>query len=166
SSPTKQASQLARYPMTATSPRLGSTLCLSLTILSRLRERLQIDLPQTLFEDCSTIHDLQHYFSTLTGPSSRDSTPSSESILTPQTDDPESLSSVRDTEPTDKTSHLRSLIARELGIDVEELLAADDLSAVGIDSLMALTIAGAVREQLGIAVPPDDSHGRIFDDRY
>lgn len=50
---------------------------------------------------------------------------------------------------------VRSTIAEEMGIGFEECLAAPDLASLGMDSLMALTISGILREKTGLDVPKE-----------
>ena len=133
---------------------LGVDSLLSLTILSKLRESLHMDIPQSVFQDCSTVRDLRSYVQTLGGndddASSIAETSASSGAETPET--------IEDSEPAvggDTISILRSTIAEQIGIEVEELLAADDLSAFGVDSLMSLSILGALREKTGLTIPRD-----------
>jgi iterative type I PKS product template protein len=129
---------------------LGIDSLLSLTIVSNLQDRLQIDVPRTLFEDCSTFEGLRVYFNNMTNATSHSDKTyvASEVILTPST-------SQGGSDITDKVIAFRSLIARGIGIPADDLHDTEDLSAMGLDSLMAFTIAGAAREQLGITISPD-----------
>ena len=47
----------------------------------------------------------------------------------------------------------RKLVAAEMGVDVSEITDKVDLSEMGMDSLMSLTILGAMREQTGVDLP-------------
>ncbi|KAG7124162.1 Conidial pigment polyketide synthase PfmaE like protein [Verticillium longisporum] len=42
-----------------------------------------------------------------------------------------------------------------MGVDVDEIIAAPDLAALGMDSLMSLSILGTLREQSGLDIPGD-----------
>lgn len=133
---------------------LGVDSLLSLTILSKLRETLQQHIPQNLFHDLSTVGDLRRHFQIAGNDdddySSIDDTPPSSNVGTPE--------SLEDPVPTvvdDTISIIRSTVAEQIGIEVEELLAADDLTEFGVDSLMSLSILGALREKTGLTIPRD-----------
>ena len=133
---------------------LGVDSLLSLTILSKLRETLKQHIPQNIFHDLSTVGDLRRHFQIAGNDddvySSIDDTPPSSKVETPQ--------SLEDPEPAvvDETiSIIRSTIAEQIGIEVEELLAADDFTEFGVDSLMSLSILGALREKTGLTIPRD-----------
>lgn len=135
---------------------LGVDSLLSLTILSKIRETVGIDLPQSTFADCETVGDLK----SLLGDTSSTSDMSSESSLeTPPDSGLQTPALVA--EPAtiaangDMIEALHATLAEQIGIDVEELVATDDLSALGVDSLMSLSIVAALREKMGISVPQD-----------
>lgn len=50
---------------------------------------------------------------------------------------------------------IRQTISEEMGVEIAELSAADDLSALGMDSLMSLSILGMLREKAGLSLPAD-----------
>jgi thioesterase domain-containing protein/acyl carrier protein len=50
---------------------------------------------------------------------------------------------------------LRTTIAEAMGVEVDEIVAAPNLSQLGMDSLMSLTILGSLREHMNIDLPPD-----------
>ncbi|KAK4694497.1 hypothetical protein P7C71_g3101, partial [Lecanoromycetidae sp. Uapishka_2] len=133
---------------------LGVDSLLSLTILSKLRENLQQNIPQNLFHDFPTVGALRRHFQIANGSddgcSSTDETPNSTDVETPE--------SLEDPEPAiadDTISIIRSTIAEQIGIEVEELLAANDFTEFGVDSLMSLSILGALREKTGLTIPRD-----------
>jgi iron transport multicopper oxidase len=45
-----------------------------------------------------------------------------------------------------------SIMAKQIGVEVEELLAVDDLSSLGLDSLMSLSIQGSIQEELSLKI--------------
>ena len=146
---------------------LGVDSLMSLTISGRFREELSLEVPNTLFTDFPTVGALKSYLSkqgpeevvdestdssdkpgediampTLTPDSSASS---SVGLRTPQVDgeDEEGLITV-----------IRSTIANEMGIDIEEIADTTDLSTIGMDSLMSLTILGTLREQTSLQLDP------------
>ena len=148
---------------------MGVDSLMSLSICGRMREELDIDAPSTLFVDCSTVGALRghlrqydskasptesEYDSGSTTPSmdSDDSSSQDGSVGTPLSppgspgmpSDSDSLSMI-----------IRQTISEEMGVDIQELSAADDLTALGMDSLMSLSILGMLREKAGLSLPSD-----------
>jgi iterative type I PKS product template protein len=140
---------------------LGVDSLLSLTILAKLKDRFSIDLPQTLFEDHPTLNELQKFISNSidTGYSSGSSDSGYDSPPVGQITKIPAISSIpapsAKSQDSGKIAQLRTIVATEIGVEIEELLNADDLIAFGVDSLMSLTIAGAIQQQLGISASPD-----------
>ena len=134
---------------------LGIDSLMSLTILSKLRETLQVDLPQSTFNDCATLGDLR---SVLKIPNdSSDSSEEDDSSSSPVSTPPSSVA--ESPQPIDESAGdgtvivMRETVAELIGVDVEELMAAEDITELGVDSLMSLSILGALREKLGIDIP-------------
>jgi iterative type I PKS product template protein len=152
---------------------MGVDSLMSLSICGRIREELEIDAPASLFVDYPTVGSLKGHLSQYGSPkladveveySSGSSTPSMEyddntshdgSAETPMSppgtpgtpgtpSDSESLSMI-----------IRQTISEEMGVDIAELSAADDLSSLGMDSLMSLSILGMLREKAGLSLPAD-----------
>lgn len=154
---------------------LGVDSLLSLTISARFREELDMDIPSTLFTDCSTVGELKKHFSQFDGativeddssvtsdePSGAptpfeapagqsDSTPASSAGSDDGHDD------VKPSAPTEGGASLaRKLVAEEMGVDVSEITDDLDLTDIGMDSLMSLTILGSMREATGRDLPAD-----------
>lgn len=149
---------------------MGVDSLMSLSICGRIREELEIDAPASLFVDHPTVGSLKGHLSQYTTSkivdtedeySSGSSTPSlgyddsssqDGSMGTPLSppgtpgtpSDSESLSMI-----------IRQTISEEMGVDIAELSAADNLSALGMDSLMSLSILGMLREKAGLSLPAD-----------
>ena len=146
---------------------LGVDSLLSLTITAKLREALEIDIPTDLFTNNETIGALKKWFSQLDGaapPDSDSDTTSEDGIHTPANDDtstpPSSPpSSVSDTDEkpsfvsSGEISPAKQIIAEEMGVAVEELTDQADLSEMGMDSLMSLTILSSLRDKTGADLP-------------
>lgn len=148
---------------------MGVDSLMSLSISGRIREELEIDAPSSLFVDYSTVGALKghlrqydakvisvesEYDSGSTTPSldSDDNSSQDGSIGTPMSP-PGSPG-----EPSDADSLsmiIRQTISEEMGVDIQELSTADDLSALGMDSLMSLSILGMLREKAGLSLPAD-----------
>ncbi|KAL8840742.1 MAG: hypothetical protein Q9170_001180 [Blastenia crenularia] len=152
---------------------LGVDSLMSLSITGRMREELEIEVQSSLFTDHPTVRGMKGYLSQydlsemveellestdesmssevdsddmssnegrMSTPTSLDSADMSEPSEAPT--DPESLSMI-----------VRETISREMGVEVSELLATDDLSSLGMDSLMSLSILGVLRETTGLSLP-------------
>ncbi|KAJ5572589.1 polyketide synthase [Penicillium hetheringtonii] len=136
---------------------LGVDSLLSMTILSQLQDSLEIQLPASLFTDFPTFGVLQDYVqSILRDQSTGPSTPSS-TRLEPNT--PSTSSGYQDESENPlldaRLPEVYTIIADEIGVDVQEILATDDLSVLGLDSMMAISIGAALNEKLGVHVPSD-----------
>ena len=139
---------------------LGVDSLLSLTILSKLRETLHIDLPQATFEDYATVKDLLCFLEVPDGTagdlSTINTTPASSGTVSPKLAIETQALAVEAT-----VSRLRTTIAEEIGVEVEDLLANEDLSTLGVDSLMCLSILGALRDKVSLSVPPEVIEGHF-----
>lgn len=135
---------------------LGVDSLMILSISGRFREELYLDVPASLFTEYPTIGDLKVFLTqqkteTTLELSEDDSTSSetdSENFLSPVS----SLSSEGD--HAGILDDLRSIIAEEMGMAIEEIADTTDLSTIGMDSLMSLTILGALREKTSLSVSP------------
>ena len=141
--------------------QLGVDSLLSLTILSKLREGMQLEVSKTLFQDCETVGDLLKQYQ---GVSSSGETSDDESDPGPSTPPtsggttPETIDESKPVKP-DTISTVRTIIADLIGVEVDELVETDDLSSLGVDSLMSLSILGALREEAGLNIPADAISG-------
>ncbi|KAL8944057.1 MAG: hypothetical protein Q9211_000722 [Gyalolechia sp. 1 TL-2023] len=160
---------------------LGVDSLMSLSITGKMREELEIEVQSSLFTDYPTVHGMKGFLSLhslrdradelsgttdgslgselesddMSSNSGRMSTPTSidsadRRELSEEVTDPESLSMT-----------VRETISREMGVEVKELLATDDLSSLGMDSLMSLSILGVLREASGLSLPTNfliDNH--------
>ena len=135
---------------------LGIDSLLSLTLVSKLNNKFSMDLPPTIFSGDVKIGDLQKHFpsaSSAESISSESTSPSGTSTPASSLD----LNTESPSKPTVEVSNsqqsaLRSLVMEEIGMNEEDLMAAEDLSQLGIDSLMTLTIVENARARLGIVI--------------
>lgn len=158
---------------------LGVDSLMGLTVSGRIREDLDLDINSSVFVDYPTIKAFKIYLQQfersgagpINGPSSDDSIDSSsETEETPdlmETDSnvttPENESEEDDLKSTVPTkgrdtglkAAIRDTIAEEMGVEVEEIIAAPDLANLGMDSLMSLSILGNLREKTGLDIPSD-----------
>lgn len=158
---------------------LGIDSLLSLQILGKLREALDLDLPANVFIDCETVGDLKNYLNEVAGDSdpssastsiaSTSTAATSPSILTDKGDDyfeepkaapsvplQSSLQIVKKSSSDDNLLMLfRETISEQMGIAMEEVVGSNDLLSLGMDSLMSICILGVIREKTELDLPPD-----------
>lgn len=154
---------------------LGVDSLMGLTVSGRLREDLDLDINSHAFVDHSTIGAFKAYLQQFERPgatrdaSTDSNTSSSETEETPDIMDSDSNVTTPDNESEDVDlkadsgkgdaaglqSIVRDCIASEMGIEVEEIVAAPDLANLGMDSLMSLSILGNLRERTGLNIPSD-----------
>ncbi|OAL46128.1 ketoacyl-synt-domain-containing protein [Pyrenochaeta sp. DS3sAY3a] len=156
---------------------LGVDSLLSLTISARFREELELDIPSSLFTDCATVGELKKHFAQYDGgvtivddDGSSDTTDEPSDASTPF--EPATASTPASSAPSvsgndidikvtsevvvdGEPSLARKLVAEEMGVDVSEITDELDLTDIGMDSLMSLTILGSMREQTGRDLPAD-----------
>ncbi|KAL2260542.1 hypothetical protein VTK26DRAFT_5418 [Humicola hyalothermophila] len=153
----------------------GVDSLMGLTVSAKIREELELEVPSQSFIDYPTVGAFKAY---VTGQfekpgrkasiSSRDSGMSSDmsraidfdSNVTTPLDESETESDKDDERAQDGQSEglqplLRRTIVEEAGVHLDEIMAAPNLKDLGIDSLMAISILGKIREETGIDLPSD-----------
>lgn len=145
---------------------MGVDSLLSLAITGRFREELEIEVQSSLFTDYPTVSVMKQFLSRfntaeigdiLDGSSAGTTTPSLDSYANSTPGDSSSVPTSPSShgEPDSLSNLLRETIAYEMGVDVAEILAAADLTSLGMDSLMSLSILGSLREKTGMSLPPN-----------
>ncbi|KAL9101302.1 MAG: hypothetical protein Q9163_003414 [Psora crenata] len=139
---------------------LGVDSLLTLTMASRLREELEVDVPSSLFVDCPTVKDLIAFLGA--GEDTASSTRASTLRLTPQTTSEasgdqtdETESSSADLEDVNVMATIRCILAEEIGIPANELKGPCDFGELGLDSLLSLTVLARLREEVNLDLPGD-----------
>ncbi len=134
---------------------MGVDSLLSLTISGKFREELDIEVESSIFVECPSVKDLKQYFSenhsgassVLLTPENSGSDTEVESLTT--VDDEEERTDAKDGPINDGAmTKVREIIAEEVGVSIAEIQDNADLSQLGMDSLMALTVTGRLREEL------------------
>lgn len=128
---------------------LGLDSLFQLRLLDRMREHFAKEFPLALFTDCPTIREFRTFIESgciAALPLQRPRTPSPISVRSLRTSNPNLSCDVLDVE----WSAVIQIIAEEIGAQVDELLDETDFEELGIDSLMALTIAARLREHTNI----------------
>ncbi|KAH9900317.1 polyketide synthase [Xylariomycetidae sp. FL2044] len=153
---------------------LGVDSLMGLTISGRLREELELDVDSHAFNDHATIGAFKKFLAQFesttvaveessgsSGSSYSDEDLESDSDVTTPPDESDKGSVKGDVAPTQSGNNselqqiVRETICAEMGVDLEEIIAAPDLAALGMDSLMSLSILGILREKTGLDVPSD-----------
>ncbi|KKY31072.1 putative polyketide synthase [Diaporthe ampelina] len=157
---------------------LGVDSLMGLTVSGRIREELDLDIDSHVFVEHLSIGSFKSYLQQFEKPgaaeilSSGDSADSSSETETPELMDSESDVTTPDDESESMEikgendskdgagnarlrSAVRETIASEMGVEVEEIIAAPDLANLGMDSLMSLSILGTLREKTGRDIPSD-----------
>ncbi|KAK5088555.1 polyketide synthase [Lithohypha guttulata] len=163
---------------------LGVDSLMSLTISGKFREDLDLEVESSLFTDYASVGALRKHLSEMAGPAvaapadDTDSTESTdgdsesedgtvESGLT--TPEPEEVAPKAETGRSaavesyaappaaggpDMIETIRRVIAQEMEMELDEIVETTDLSNLGMDSLMALTVLGKLREDHDIDLDP------------
>lgn len=130
----------------------GVDSLLSLTIVGRIQEELGFEVPSSLFMDYPTPKDLIRFFGARDDSSiSRPSSEISSGIVTPENGGYTAVTSDQQLEPS-VIDVIRDTVARET-VAMVELTPTASFSDIGIDSLLALTIAGTLSETLEMEIP-------------
>lgn len=156
---------------------LGVDSLMSLTISAKFREDLDLEISSTLFTDYPTVGKMKRFFAQYDGAAplveSEDSEDESkeqsdastpfggEDAGTPASCTPSSAPSLSGKEPVEEQSNVdngeaslaRQTIAEEMGVGISDIGDQADLSELGMDSLMSLTILSALREKTGTDLP-------------
>lgn len=138
--------------------KAGVDSLMSLQILSKISTTLDIDLDPDIFQSLTTVQKLRAHLadlyldcpdSEIDSSSTGGGSPSLP--VTPYSHDDRLLNDDR------WVALLVSTISEELGVDVEELERhAEDLSALGLDSLMGFTVISSLEEKFGIEIETSD----------
>lgn len=146
---------------------LGIDSLLSISITARLSEVLGNAVPVTLFVDCTSVKQLRAHFARGSddepGLSSDSSTcsdagdilgsPASGSQTRESSIGESSMGQTPAVPGDDLPGLVRNIIASEVGIEVEEIDDLTPLSDLGVDSLLSLSILGAIKDQTGRVLP-------------
>lgn len=150
---------------------VGIDSLLSLTIAGRLREELGVDVPGDLFLRYPKVKALKAHLSkqdagiaevgakkekVVAVTSQASASSGSEGTSTPW-----SLMSARESdegaaltpEEDELLGRVKATISEQMGMPIEEISGGVDLGSLGMDSLMAISILGSLREQTGQDLP-------------
>ena len=149
---------------------LGIDSLMSLSISSRIREDLSLEIQATAFSDYRTIGAVKEFLKSLTGEDSTQIGSSDSDTMSDFSLDVDDTSSHADSISTQLTPPdsppapgnsqslsriLRQIISEGMEVDVVELMSISDLSTAGMDSLMALSLLSTLREKTDLELPAD-----------
>ncbi|KAL2264683.1 hypothetical protein VTJ83DRAFT_7193 [Remersonia thermophila] len=150
---------------------LGVDSLMSLTVIGMIREQLEVEIRSNAFVDYPTVSSFKRYLADVVKSLGKEAAPSPEpgaSTSEEDTGDSEPGSGVttptagsdapseaedasEDREHGDGDSRqrretIRGILSGELGVDVDEIVAAPSLADLGLDSLMNLNIVGKLQD--------------------
>lgn len=152
---------------------LGVDSLMSLTVSGRIKEDLELDIDNHVFVDHATIGAFKKYLAKFETPERKESVSSSgesnsagsdsdtpeigsdSDITTPLEGSEDGSVKGGESSSSDLQDIVRGTISEEMGVEVDEIIAAPDLVALGMDSLMSLSILGTLREKTGLDIPSD-----------
>nr|AAO60166.1 polyketide synthase I [Endoconidiophora resinifera] len=139
---------------------LGVDSLMGLTVAGCIREDLDIDIDNHVFNDCDSVGAFKNYLKQFetAAPVVSSQDDSEDCSEEDENTEPESnvttpIDSGDDDDGDDVQGIFRQTIAKEMGVEVDELIAAPDLASMGMDSLMTLQILGELRELTGNDYP-------------
>jgi iterative type I PKS product template protein len=148
---------------------VGVDSIMSMTIVSQLRELLDIDIPATLLLEQPTVKSLRTFLTQIdiksplsdtdtylsSSESSVISRPTTAATSADNSDDDTAGEDADEMDTDNLISTIRSTISEQMGIPMAEIMNDTDLSSLGMDSLMSLSILGDLREETGQDFPSD-----------
>lgn len=143
-----------------------------LAISGRFREELNLEVQDSLFIEVPTVKHLKLFLSQNGADTASEGSFDESEVLEDINGTPNTIltASLRrnsrktfagTTSPQPESDEhqimniIRSTIAHEMDIDIEEIADTTDLSAIGLDSLMSLTILGVLRERTALSIEPN-----------
>ena len=151
---------------------LGLDSLLSLAFIASLKETLDIDVSQKTFRDHSSVGSFLTFLGGNTGkwvsepplrvsravsllsPSSRQERTDVAAVMLSGALTPDSVSSDDESVLSTSAADVRIVIARTMGVEINELTPYTDLHALGLDSLMAIVLRATLKEELDLNVEP------------
>lgn len=147
---------------------IGIDSLLALNIAGRLREAFGLDCASSVLSDYPTVVQLtKHLGGSESSLSPELSTPelarpSSSPSTQPSTPELESMSAassetdatIPELDSKDLIQFIRRALAKEIGVDEADITTDLNLSELGVDSLLALNVLGAIRSSFDIDPPP------------
>jgi naphtho-gamma-pyrone polyketide synthase len=146
----------------------GVDSLLSLTVTGRYREELNLDLESSVFIDQPTIRDFKRFVIQMSPSESSDgsaSEPDTEisfngnvssgasSPASAGTISPPNEKMMMPVQEDNTMKGIRAILADEIGVPAEEIKVDENLSEMGMDSLLSLTVLGKIRESLDLDLP-------------
>ncbi|KAE8152732.1 hypothetical protein BDV25DRAFT_127719 [Aspergillus avenaceus] len=140
---------------------LGIDSLLSLQISGRIREDLGLDIQGSAFLDNATVGEFKRYLQdfvaadtvSTASESSEDDSWEVTSKVSMQSDEVPPKTGLANPKKEETRSLIRSTIAEEMDVPLEDVTATTDLASLGLDSLMSISILGTLRERTDLVLP-------------
>jgi iterative type I PKS product template protein len=152
---------------------IGVDSLMSLTVAGKIREELQLSIHSNAFIDYNTVGKFKDYIKRFEKADRQESEESQASVGSSDSDSGDSDSESNVTTPPDESEthsvksgapaesgkelqeFIHKAIAKEVGVDVEEVRGVAKLGDLGVDSIMGLNICSVLRERMGGDVSND-----------
>ena len=142
---------------------IGLDSLLSLNLVGRIHEELELEVEQSLFADYPTVKDLTSFLEANGNGHAQEDSLDSTAAATPDLDmSSEDSQSETFTEPSDVEEDesdvvalIRRTLAEEIGLEEAEITDSLPFAEMGLDSLLSLTILGKLREDMDSDLPMD-----------
>ena len=139
---------------------LGVDSMLTLSLFSRIKDLYGIDVSLSSLPDNATVAHLENAVfdrMSLVTPATGDASRIDEHVSSPRRSDTVTGSSAT------QAAIIRAFIAQSIGVTIADLEEANDLTELGVDSLMSLTIVETLSAKLGRSISAGDLSGSITD---
>lgn len=137
----------------------GIDSLLKISITSKLRAQMALDLPTSIFTSYGTVAELRDYFQdSFHGQRSSDSSDGTSASHSDDTNTPSESSVSMPKSPSAKDDSdvagiFISAVATEAGLDASEIEPSTLFTDLGVDSLMSIAILGVFKDQTGMMLP-------------
>lgn len=128
---------------------LGVDSLLTISILARLHQLTNMDVPTSLFQTHPTVGDLRKFYSVDRSIEFKASSAPAQSFVASKSVATNSSSPA----VADMVDIIRSIIASEIGCEKAEILPTTVLGDLKIDYLMSVSIVNAIRSKTGMNIP-------------
>ena len=139
---------------------LGVDSMLTLSLFSRIRDQYGIDVSLSSLPDNATVAHLENAVfdrTSLVTPATDDASRIDQHVSSPRRSDTVTGSSAT------QAANIRAFIAESIGVSIADLEEANNLTELGVDSLMSLTITETLTAKLGRSISAGDLSGSITD---
>ena len=154
--------ELEEFVDSANFAELGVDSLLSISIMSSLKQQLDLDLPASVFALYPSVAELRGYYREELGVTSAAAQVTADDVEIDSEDDsdtmnytplPHTSSRTSESNDVDVADIFISLVAAETGVDLAEMEPSTRFSDLGVESLMSIAILSAVKDRTGTMLP-------------